>query len=1013
MADNTINLTETLTVSDEISKETKLELEETFTVSDTQKKEPGVKSFTSEWLFLEDEKILKVGKNLSENLSLVDQCSKYKQELHETFRIEIWRNGATLGLDQGDIENWEFTKSLTDEVGSGEVLLDNSDVHDFREGDEVRIYYGSENSGLEKLVFTGEVDSVERFWEEENAEQKLRLSILDYGKLLLETKITSSFATVTNINSIINSVLAEIDTAHDPPYPNERAINLSQVTNSNKTRTVDFVGESLLDCLGKLAFITQSEFYVDQNKRLQFFPRTGTPVKDTFGIDDFWDYNYEVTEDNLVNTVDVYGHQNKISPVPTANNPDPWSDKLTYWATAQGALFLSTLAVRAGTRSIANDSLGTQPIDLNLEFTFPSTVDLTPKNAFKELVFSARIISGAELTSFPKLEVIFTLEDSSGDLVTYPAEQMYDLLKTYEAPTEGSWALDASTHSTASESYVSHCTIDVACAGTERITLTNVKDIFRNTWFGIDGYSRIQYRFGGSGDWTTVDPDATGDDITTDPIEVLHTCTGSGPGCTTALTYTDLVNCLGFDAPDVYTRVRLTYVRAEWWSSGVSTAWMRFRRTFNGDTTYLGGWGHTGRVWILESTTVSNQGDPGHSLVVQGQGKGISGNQCCIRNLYAEAYYGTTAEKTYEPSVHITGDLGEQLEVRYQYKTAAGGGTYSKDRRIEYVKSEQVIPENLVEVRIPVGPDSEIEGKWEKSGANFDWSNVVKFNISTQVTWRGDSSEWARLLVDWIHLDSGKWFGRSSDPASMADPPSGHGIWFKEIFDDSIFSDTAASRWALEIINRYKDPLYHLRRAKGLLDGIENWNPGDQFVIGIPETDDEMYYYQLKELTLKYEDEEGTACEMTFEQLEAVTACIQNCGFESGGLSGWSSTLPPTISTGSTHSGTFKAMFDTVGEYIEQTGVNAPVDDIVTFSIWLYSGSCPWIDKVDVTITYSDSTTTEITNLSGGNGSYLEVDLTPYLTAGKIITEVKVEMSYKVNQMYVDDICLVGKKVAI
>ncbi len=121
----------------------------------------------------------------------------------------------------------------------------------------------------------------------------------------------------------------------------------------------------------------------------------------------------------------------------------------------------------------------------------------------------------------------------------------------------------------------------------------------------------------------------------------------------------------------------------------------------------------------------------------------------------------------------------------------------------------------------------------------------------------------------------------------------------------------------------------------------------------------------------------------------------------------------PTISTISPYDGTYCALFDSVGEFLEQDNVNAPVDDIVSFSVWLESVASPWGDKVDILITYTDDTTTAINNLTGGAGFYTERDLTGYLTSGKISKKVKITLSYKDSGMRVDDFILVGVKKVV
>jgi len=250
-------------------------------------------------------------------------------------------------------------------------------------------------------------------------------------------------------------------------------------------------------------------------------------------------------------------------------------------------------------------------------------------------------------------------------------------------------------------------------------------------------------------------------------------------------------------------------------------------------------------------------------------------NNFGIKNYKANFSIGTTAALTVEPNIYAVGGLGETLIIKFYGKSATSGkDVISTNRAIRYIKSSGVIPGNLVEVRVPVGPDAVVEGKWEldPNDSTFDWSNVMQFNVQASVSWSGGDDDWAKLVIDWLHFDKGKWFDKASDTTSMAEPPTGYGIRFKEIFDDTIYSDTAAGRWADEMILRYKNPLFNLRNVTGLLDGLESYDPGDRFIISLPETGGTLtpYYYFLRRIYFEYDEEEGTSSELDFERIGAV-----------------------------------------------------------------------------------------------------------------------------------------------
>lgn len=863
---NPIKLGETLQISSTTSFGITKQLLEVATLSPLLLTSMRWVRYFTERLTLTPLRKAKPKKTFLETTSLSESIESYVNKPHETFKIEIYRDGLLRSTNQTDVEEFEFTKTLTDETGGGYVIFENSEFLDYREGDEIRIYYGSETTGLFILVFSGEVETAEKFWDEEEAEQKLKVSFLDWSKILLEHKITQFYPTVTNVNVILSGILDEVETVHDPPYPNERKINTNYVNSYIETRTVDFVGESIFDCLNKIAFLLNSEFYVDERKFLRFFPRTDRPLINTFSIDTFINYNYEIKEDLLVNTVDVYGHQNKPTPMPTADEPDPWSDLLTDWAKDQGYLFLDNNAVRAGDYSICNHmtGVGTVGVEVNLRRTIPA-IDLTKKDSPIELVFAGKVVTGVDISSFPVCEFSIRLSDENNNLVEYPGEQAFDILKSYVSSSDASSSSDSSTLQTNSTSWICLDTISVSVPSQfDVISLNSVSDSIKNECWGYNAYGKITYQFTGGSEI----PIGTFSSSTLTPTS--DSSSWSDEQCTSSTSY-DLVYTFSLD---VLPNQRATLTRIEQQiktSWGSSSAWAKVTIQFGSGSVYTVYEGYTYSMsYVNANWDGSWRGELGEDMTVRFWIRNGNGYPfwTCSRNKLIYFDIGTTdwTTKTYTPCVQ--GPIGTNLKVRFYYCSQTSNyNAYTRNRTVQYSTAASTTPKTLNEISIPVGAAAENEGKWQKLGIEFDWSKVNKIDVRATVSWRGSNLGWVRLLVDWLHFDKGKWFAKSSDTTSMSEPPIGYGVRFKEIFDDTIYSDLAALNWAEAMIFRYKDSLYYLRDAEAIIEEIENYSLGDKIAIALPETEQVEFYYMIRKMTFRYDDEEGLTTILTFERI--------------------------------------------------------------------------------------------------------------------------------------------------
>jgi len=346
-----------------------------------------------------------------------------------SFDIKIFRSNEELDVDQGEILSFTATKRINTEVGEFEILMDNDPKKDYRTGDAIEIWWTT-GSALSK-VFSGEIDEVEEGQEEDRV---LILRGKDWGKLLLEQKIPagieapSSYPIATNVKTIILDIMeysglsSTIDVG-----PNDRLINVSYIYDYTATRTIDFVGESIFDCLLKLAEITQSDFYVDANKRLQFQPRGsrlsevtlyGGGAGGTLNPDSIEDYFYDLKKDAIINSVKCYGSPTKPDPLDLDST---WTEGITSWSAADWtgtALSADTSKAKAGTTSVKLTGTGASgTITVGAEVDFGTNYDLTRKESFTNLKWANRIFC-AGINPY-LTDVIIYLKDEDGRGLQY------------------------------------------------------------------------------------------------------------------------------------------------------------------------------------------------------------------------------------------------------------------------------------------------------------------------------------------------------------------------------------------------------------------------------------------------------------------------------------------------------------------------------------------------------------------------------------------------------------------
>jgi len=320
-----------------------------------------------------------------------------------SFDIKIFRDNSELEVDQGEVLSFTAVKRINTEVGEFTIVMDNDPKKEYRSGDAVEVWWTTGTS-LTK-VFAGEIDEVEEGQEEDKT---ISLRGKDWAKLLLEKKITKSYATATNVKTIIQDIMAEtgIGTVGITYQPNNRIIDIGYIYAYESTRTLDFVGEPILDCLIKIAEATQSDFFVDSNKVLRFFPRGSDSSGMTFygggtiargdpsNEDNLEDYFYDLKKDSIINSVKCYGSPTKPYPL---DLDTAWTEGITSWNVSNWtgtSLSEDSTKAKAGSKSVKLTGSGASgDVVVGAEVDLGQNWNLTKKESFTKLKWANRIYS--------------------------------------------------------------------------------------------------------------------------------------------------------------------------------------------------------------------------------------------------------------------------------------------------------------------------------------------------------------------------------------------------------------------------------------------------------------------------------------------------------------------------------------------------------------------------------------------------------------------------------------------
>jgi len=130
---------------------------------------------------------------------------------------------------------------------------------------------------------------------------------------------------------------------------------------------------------------------------------------------------------------------------------------------------------------------------------------------------------------------------------------------------------------------------------------------------------------------------------------------------------------------------------------------------------------------------------------------------------------------------------------------------------------------------------------------------------------------------------------------------------------------------------------------------------------------------------------------------------IINGGFETGDTTGWK--VSYTIATSDqAHSGTYSAHFVTEA-YIKQA-FSLRVECVQSLTLWVLNEFPPQNIEVEVIVHYDDGTSDKHEFVLVA-ASWTQLDMKPYLTAGKTIDYIQINAP-EVPSFWVDDVSLIG-----
>jgi hypothetical protein len=712
-------------------------------------------------------------------------------------------------------------------------------------------------------------------------EDNLTASILNTEPLRFGSNTIADHLYYTKLDEIVlySGVLSTSEiairwnggTGTEEPLATEKCnLNISAVIGTDHiedliprpTRQLDFDGEPLIDAMTKVSDATEHDWYIDEEKMARWFKRRDTVGHIQYRDDpptiplvlyreDLTDYDVTDPEELLCNKVKVYGRDNKVIPW----DYDRWSDSLgggslpfvwTGLLTCSCTLQPAPPTPKAGTNSIkiSGATTGSWWIWNHPDGWCHTPVLFGPGSL--EVEFSLGCSSGKKMrlhsagcfhTGTGHVEVYYKW-GSGGTYVRllYPDDNItdeYQDLFPYLPPgppdyVEGPTDTDLyikykltgmGLYSTGCMNNFTVYYADNSVAGTEkfsaRLTIPSPVVIWTD---------------GGTAFWSLISGSAEDDSeemkkgsssykviLSTQTLDFYHNysvdqnySSASKPNIGFWLYGQNTGSTIDIEfSKAVYVPVMIDGYRYQITDNFVGWKWFEPARadfaTIGGYT----GWDHirsirfhgSGNVtatYRLDWLVNSNPLDEIVDLETKASAKSFK--------FVAAPHYGNFP----------TGI--SQLVVRFIF---ADGNTATTQVQFSGMTSD-----NWTTIEIPVGEDAD---GW--TGNCVGTLQSIEFELTA--TFGGVPAVGDYLLIDWIHFDQARWYGEYEDATSEF----GNGVRFKELFDETLYSDTAAARRALEFVVKYKDPIITIKNVEAEYIGMENLDPGKVLVVdnSVPE----------------------------------------------------------------------------------------------------------------------------------------------------------------------------------
>lgn len=737
-------------------------------------------------------------------------------------------------------------------------------------------------SGNLQKVFSGIV--YEASSQSNDEEKTITLRAKDWSFLLLTGKFTASYPSAYRADLIIHDMFSQnkllVSSGDSPNCAYSLSDAIIEATIS--TRQLDFAGEPLIDSMIKVSEATEHDWYIDEEKRIRWFLRRDISGHRQYRDDplyypstplilyreDLTDYNVTDPEELLCNKVKVYGRDNKVIPW----NYDAWTESIGnpisdpfYWTPQSGGLAITAVGApptpKKGTHMI---KVPAQKVSGNwwswdddgwshchtVIFGGPGSAEWVLFKAYPGTGKKIRLNSaGGHHTGDGHLEIWYGFGESPG-----PADWTqlgYDNLGNIKTTI---YREDAVLYvGPLTTDYVENSTPDSPLQIKWKLTGFYVPPPFFS-FTGCFDLARVLY-----GDETT-----TGSEVFTARLKIPSPIAIFSDGGTSFWT---LVDGIGEDDSEEVKKGLNSY------KVTLSAEILDFYHNYDTNQNYttksnIGFWFYgqnTGSTIDLEFSGLTHVPPTpmatGYRYTITDNFEGwkwfepergdfitIGGfvGWDIIRSIRFHGSGDVSATYRLDWLVNsdpldATVDLETKASAKKLIFVAApnygtypsgissfiitfgfiGEGSITTNAQFFGIQSN-----NWTTIEIPVGEDAD---GW--SGDCIGTLDYIEFKLTSSFS--GVPADGDFLLIDWVHFDEARWYGENEDATSELN----NGVRFKELFDDTLYSDTAAARRAVEYIKKFKDPIITIKDVEADYIGMENLDPGKVLVVdnSVPE----------------------------------------------------------------------------------------------------------------------------------------------------------------------------------